>query len=141
MYTEFSKTDLVGCRFYKCGSRNCRPEVDPFSQEYVYKVVPGIEKLKLGDMVVVSSINGFGVCMVTSLNRELPASLKGDVAYVVGKVNYERYEEALERDQQKKQLKSALLRRKKELDDELSLKFYADKDDEFKKLLETYKSL
>lgn len=141
MYIELPKTDLVGCKFYKCSGRNCRPEVDPFSKEYVYKVVPGIEELRLGDMVVVSSINGFGVCMVTSLNRELPASLKGDVACVVGKVDYTRYEEALERDQQKKQLKSALLRRRKELDDELSLEFYADKDAEFKKLLEAYKSL
>lgn len=141
MYIESPKTDLVGCRPYKCGGRNCRPEVNPCSKEYVYKVVPGIEELKLGDMVVVSSTNGFDVCMVTSMNRELPAHLQEDVAYVVGKVDYTRYEETLERDQQKKQLKSALLRRKKELDDELSLEFYADRDAEFKKLLEAYKSL
>ena len=140
MYIEFPKTDLIGCKYPENTGRNGELIVATGAKEYVYRVLPGMEEINIGDMVVVSSSSGFGVCIVTALDKTLPPSIK-EVAYVVGKVDFQKYQEILEAKKRKELLRTQLMKKKKELDEKFALDLYAEKDPEFKAMLEAYNSL
>lgn len=135
---KFPETDVIGCRFPECTGRNGEVEVNMRSKEYYYKLLPGMDKPKLGDFVVTSCQNGFQVCVVTTLNAvaEFP-----DIAYVVGFVDVELYKATLERQEQKKRLHAELMRKKKELESTIALEMYAERSPEFKALLDAYNNL
>ena len=92
----------------------------------------------VGDLVVTSCVNGFQVCVVTTLNAI--TNIK-DLAYVVGVVDASFYKNELERQTQKKLLHAELMRKKKELEDTIALELYAERSPEFKALLEAYNNL
>ena len=134
---KFPETDVVGCRFPVISGRNSEVEVDPKSKEYFYKLLPGQPKPKLGDFVVTACVNGFQVCVVTTLNAM--TSFK-DVAYVVGTVDVAAYREELHRQEMKKRLHAELMAKKKELEESVTLDLLAEKSPEFKAILDAYRS-
>ena len=139
MTLEFPKTDLIGCKFPQVTGRNGQVEVLPTSKEYTYRLLPGQPAPKLGDFVVTSCANGFQVCVVTTLN--VPTTTYKDVAYVVGVVDVEVYQETLRKAEMKKELHRQLLAKKKELEDLVTFELLAEKSPEFKALLEAYQKL
>ena len=139
---KFPETDLIGCRFPICTGRNGEVEVDVSSKEYVYKLLPGMEKPTVGTMAIVSCANGFQAAVVTTVNASVPKSYTEDsIALVVGFVPYQEYQSTLENRKRKQELKALLLQKKKELDEQFSLELYAEKSPEFKQLLDTYNSI
>lgn len=135
---KFPETDVIGCRFPEVTGRNGEVEVNHRTKEYYYKLLPNMEKPKLGDFVVVSCQNGFQVCVVTSLDAI--AEFK-DIAYVVGTVDVSAYRVEIARQEQKARLHAELMRKKKELESTIALEMYAERSPEFKALLEAYNSL
>ena len=135
---KFPETDVIGCRFPEVTGRNGEVEVNMRSKEYYYKLLPGMSKPKLGDFVVTSCQNGFQVCVVTTLDAI--AEFK-DIAFVVGLVDVQAYNDAVERMKQKERLHAELMRKKKELESTIALEMYAERSPEFKALLEAYNSL
>lgn len=139
MILEFPKTDLIGCKFPKCNGRNGRIEVLTSDKEYIYRLLPEQPQPKIGDFVVTSCVNGFQVCVVTSLN--VPTSTYKDIAYVVGAVDVATYQETLRKAEMKKELHKQLLAKKKELEDLVTFELLAEKSPEFRALLESYQAL
>lgn len=139
MTLEFPKTDLIGCKFPQCTGRNGQVEVSATGKEYIYRLLPGQPQPKIGDFVVTSCVNGFQVCVVTTLN--VPTTTYKDVAYVVGVVDVSAYQENLRKAEMKKELHKQLLAKKKELEDMVTFELLAEKSPEFKALLEAYQSL
>lgn len=135
---KFPETDVIGCRFPEVTGRNGEVKVNMNSKEYFYKLLPGMDKPKLGDFVVTSCVNGFQVCVVTTLDSMYD---QPDMAYVVGIVDVENYKATLERQEKKKRLHAELMRKKKELESTIALEMYAERSPEFKALLEAYNSL
>lgn len=139
MTLDFPKTNLIGCRFPECTGRNGTVKTNPRSKEYIFKLMPGQEQPKLGDMVVTSCVNGFQVCVVTTLN--VPTTKFKDVAYVVGVVDVEAYQQMRQKAELKEQLHQQLLDMKKELDELVLFELLAEKSAEFKALFEAYNNL
>lgn len=139
MKFEFPATDLIGCRFPKCTGRNGEVEVDMSTKEYTYRLLPDQPRPKLGDFVVTSGVNGFQVCVVTSLN--VPATTYKDVAYVVGVVDARAYREQLEKQRTKELLHKQIPAKKKELEEQVTWDMLAERSPEFKALLEAFRSL
>lgn len=136
---NFPETDIIGCRFPVCsGVRNEGIEVDKRTKECFYKLLPNQPKPKIGDLVVVACVNGFQVCVVTTLNAT--TSFK-DLTYVVGVVNAKAYCEELRRQELKKQLYAQMMQKKKELEELVTLDLLAEKSPEFKVLLDAYRKL
>lgn len=135
---NFPETDIVGCRFPKCNGRNGEITVDNTSKEYFYKLLPGMPKPKLGDFLVTSCSNGFQVCVVTTLNA---MSNFKDLAYAVGAVDVQYYKDALRRKDLLDAAYAQLMRKKKELEESVTLDLLAEKSPEFAALLQTYRGL
>ena len=135
---KFPETHVIGCRFPECTGRNGVVEVNMRTKEYYYRLLPGMPKPKAGDFVVVSCQNGFQVCVVTTLDALYEQQ---DLAYVVGVVDAQAYNEALERQEQKKRVHAELMRKKKELENTIALELFAERSPEFKALLDAYNSL
>ena len=135
---QLPETEVIGCRFPEVTGRNGEVEVNNRTKEYYYKLLPNMEKPKVGDFVVVSCQNGFQVCVVTTLNALTSFE---DLAYVVGTVDVIPYREELARQAEKKRLHAELMRKKKELEDTIALDVFAERSPEFKALLDAYKSL
>lgn len=135
---HFPETDIIGCRFPECTGRNGAIDVNMRSKEYFYKLLPNMPKPKKGDLVVTSCVNGFQVCVVTTVDAlsEFP-----DMAYAVGVVDADMYRKELARQEQKKKLHAELMRKKKELENSIALEVFAERCPEFKKLLDAYNSL
>lgn len=135
---KLPQTDVIGCRFPEVTGRNGEVEVNNRTKEYFYKLLPGMPKPKLGDFVVTSCINGFQVCVVTTIDALFD---QPDMAYVVGTVDVAAYRTELARQEQKKRLHAELMRKKKELESTIALEMYAERSPEFKALLEAYNNL
>lgn len=135
---KFPETDIIGCRFPECTGRNGAIEVNMRSKEYFYKLLPGTSRPNKGDLVVTSCINGFQVCVVTTLDALYEAK---DMAYAVGVVDANMYREELARQEQKKKLHAQLMQMKKELEASIALEVFAERSPEFKALLEAYNKL
>ena len=135
---KFPETDIIGCRFPEVTGRNGEVEVNRRSKEYFYRLLPGMDKPKLGDFVVTSCQNGFQVCVVTTLNALMDMP---DMAYVVGCVDVDAYRNELERQYNKKRIYAELMQKKKELENSIALEVFAERSPEFKALLDAYNSL
>ena len=135
---EFPKTNKIGCRFPQVNGRNGALQVSNHTKEYFYELLPGMEMPRVGDLVVVSCVNGFQVAQVTTLN----ALYEGpDMALVVGVVDPSAYVQYLERKEKKAAVYAQMMAMKKQLEKEYALELFAEKSSEFKELLEMYKSL
>lgn len=139
MTFEFPETDLIGCKFPELTGRNGEVKVPAVGKEYIYRLLPGQPKPRVGDFVVTSCVNGFQVCIVTTLN--VPTTKFKDVAYVVGVVDATAYTETLRRQAMKEELYKQLMAKKKELEDIVTFDLLAEKSPEFKDLWEAYKHL
>lgn len=135
---QLPETDIIGCRFPECTGRNGEVSVNMRSKEYFYRLLPNQPKPKIGDFVVTSCMNGFQVCVVTTLDALCEFK---DMAYVVGAVDVEFYKAELARQEQKKRLHTELMRKKKELEDSIALELFAERCPEFKALLDAYNKL
>lgn len=135
---KLPETNVIGCRFPEVTGRNGEVEVNNRTKEYYYKLLPDMDKPKVGDFVVVSCSNGFQVCIVTTVNAMTNFE---DLAYVVGTVDVDAYKNELARQAEKKRLHTALMQKKKELEDTIALDVFAERSPEFKALLDAYKAL
>ena len=136
---KFPETDVIGCRFpISSGKRNEEVRVDKSSKEYFYKLLPGQPKPSIGDLVVVACVNGFKVCVVTTLDAMAAFE---NMAYVVGVVDITAYRDTLRRQELREHLYAQLMQKKKDLEELITLDLLAEKSPEFKELLEKYRSL
>ena len=139
---KFPETDYIGCRFPDNTGRNGELVIDYKSKEYVYRLLPGMVRPHIGDMCVVSCTTGFQVAIVTSLDQTIPTNWnEKSMANVVGFVDFEAYCTMIDTLKKKEALKDQLLRKKKELDEQLAWDIYAEKSPEFAELLKQYNSL
>lgn len=138
MTIEFEKTDIIGGKYLENTGRNGKLEANPFGKEYFYKLLPGMDTPNRGDLMVVSSQNGFGVIMVTTINA---TSHFKDMAYCVGSVSPCAYTSTLDSEKRKEELRKMLEQKKKELEELVTWEILAEKSPEFKKLLDEYKSV
>lgn len=137
---NFPETDVVGCKFISAsGVRNQKLVVSRNSKEYYYKLLPGMEKPKIGDIAVVACINGIQAVSVTSV--DCMCNFDGEMAYVVGLCDPTAYTEFLLNQQKKEILAKQLEAMKKELEESVTLDLLAEKSPEFKALLEAYRAL
>lgn len=135
---NFPETDVVGCRFPRCTGRNGEVDVDNTTKEYYYKLLPGMPKPKLGDFLVTACANGFQVCVVTTLNAMTNYK---DLAYAVGVVDVEAYQRELNRKKMAEAAYAQLMKKKKELEESVTLDLLAEKSPEFAALLKAYRDL
>lgn len=139
---QFPQTEYIGCKFPEVTGRNGELVIEGRSKKYIYRLLPGMARPQVGDMCVVSCSNGFQVAVVVTLDEIIPADWKnGEVANVVGFVNWDAYQNALRAKKEKEALKKELMRMKKEMDEQFALDMYAERSPEFAALLERYKSL
>lgn len=141
MNVEFPKTEYIGCVFPKSVyERNAKIETASTAKVYTYKLLPGMETPKVGDLAVVACSNGIQVAVVKTLNA-IPYNNGKDAALVIGFVDPGAYHSELQKAEDRKQLHHALMAMKKKLDEDMALEIYADRSPEFKKLLEAYNAL
>lgn len=141
----FPETDLIGCKYsdrdLSCAiGRNTLPKLNPQSREYIYRLLPGATKPQVGDFAVVANVNGINVCVVTTINAMSSYKLE-DMAYVIGTVSPAAFKDEIQKEQTKKLLKAKIDKRKKELEELVTLDLLAEKCPDFKELLDAYKAL
>lgn len=136
----FPETDVIGCKFLTTeGCRNQPLKVAKGSKEYFYKLLPGMPKPRVGDLAVVACINGIQTVSVTTINAM--TNFDGEMAYVVGLIDPTAYNEHLVNQQKKRILAMELEKKKKELEESVTLDLLAERSPEFKALLEAYRAL
>lgn len=138
MKIEFTETRIIGGKYLSNTGRNGDIVEVPIGKEYFYKLLPGMNKPKIGDLMVVSSNAGFGVVKVTTVDAK--SKLDGH-AYCVGTVDPTMYITELQKEKKRKELKSILDKKSKELMDIAAWEMIADRSPEFKELLEQYKAV
>ena len=134
-----SESNIIGCRLPTTVSkRNARIKVDERSEECYFRLLPGQLKPQIGNLAIVASANGFEVYIVTSLNA---VTSRKNFSYVVGFVNTEMYNKELDQLDLKNKLYKQLMEKKKELGESAIFELLAEKNPEFKELLDAYKFL
>lgn len=140
MNITFPTTEFISCVFPKpTAQRNAPIETAVTAKSYTYKLLPGMDKPKVGDLAVVACATGLQVAVVKSLNA-IPYQDSKDASYVVGFVDPQAYRQTLDKEAERKKLYATLMAKKKELDKTLAFEVYAEKDPEFKELLDLYKT-
>lgn len=147
---EFVRTDVISGRYLENTGRNGEIKTLDVTttgrpaKTYKYRLLPGIPypMPTVGDLAVVSSAAGFGVIQITEINATVPDTYdKDEMAYVVGIVDVAEYNNFLRNRELKKTLLAQLEQKKKELEQLVTYELLAERNPEFKDLLDKYKSL
>lgn len=148
----FPKTDLVKCVFSFRGSNNTHVIPDNWDEydhhrdakrlkAYTYRVPEHLkDKLAVGDVVLVHCQTGYQVCEVVEVNVFSSFDVKS-FAPVVCTVDLGAYVNEVEKAKQLKAMKVALDKEKKRLESMITYELIAEKNPEFKTMLETFKSM
>lgn len=105
-------------------------------KEYVWV---GLERFNTGDMVVVDSRNGLGICQVTKCDSWQDDSKASK--YIVGKVDNAKYENRKKLDELEKELEKKLKARAKKLQSIALYEMLAKDDPEMQELVDRYKQV
>lgn len=149
---KFPKTDLVKCVFCWRSSNT-----DPFDGDqwdeydhhkdpkglkaYTYRVPEHLrEQLQVGDTVLVHCKTGYQICEVVEVNALSDFDTK-TFAPVVCKVDLSAYFQEVEKAKQLKAMKAAIDREKKRLESMVTYELTAEKNPEFKDMLEAFKEM
>lgn len=148
---RFPDTNVVQCVFslrssnteYSSNKFDSRGVVrEPRSlKRYSYRVPKYLEgKLAVGEYVLVYCQTGYQVCQVVSVNATCPYDTE-ELAPVVAKVALEPYFEELERQEELKSMKAALIKERKRLEEQVTWDLIAEKSPEFKEMLKAFRDL
>lgn len=149
---EFPETDIVSVVFpFRNSSNRTMFDFDDNGivkelqkrdlKEYFYRVPTGLlGKLKSGDMVVVNCTTGYQVAEIKCVNTYAPSNRK-DLAYVVGKVDSECYFEFIENKKRLAIVREQLEAEKKRIESMVTYELLAERNPEFKALLDNFKAL
>lgn len=150
MNIRFPDTDIVSCVFSLKNSTNaCNQSftnygIIPYEdqrklKEYHYRVPEYMKgQLNVGDYVVVYCQTGYQVCQVYKVNEFAPVETS-NLAPVVAKVDLMTYFEELERQEELKKMKAALLKERKRLEEQVTWDLIAEKSPEFKEMLKAFR--
>lgn len=148
---RFPKTDLVRCVF-SWRSTNMEHVDTSHWDEYDHHVEPGRLKsytyrvpehlqgqLRPGEAVLVHCKTGYQVCEVVEINALSDFETKS-FAPVVCKVDMSSYIDEIEKAKQLKAMKAAIDREKKRLESMVTYELIAEKNPEFKAMLDAFKA-
>lgn len=147
---KFPNTDYVQCVFsYQTKSGVSDPEkydeyghcMDVSSlKKYVYYVPEYLQgQLHAGDVVVVRCITGYQICEVVETNAFTSYDPKS-IAPVVAKVDVRPYIESVHKAKQLKYMRERIDKEKKRLESLVTYDLLAEKNPEFKVMLEAFKA-
>ena len=149
---KFPKTDLVKCVFCWRSSNmeyinsdrwdEYDHHKDPYKlKAYTYRVPEHLRgQLQVGDTVLVHCQTGYQICEVVELNALSDFDTK-TFAPVVCKVDLSTYIQEVEKAKQLKAMKAAIDREKKRLESMVTYELIAEKNPEFKAMLEAFKEM
>lgn len=150
MNIQFPETDIISCVFSLKNSTNmCNQSftnygIVPYEdqrklKEYHYRVPEHMKgKLNVGDFVVVYCQTGFQVCQVYKVNEFAPVETS-KLAPVVAKVDLLPYFEELDRQEDLKKMKAALVKERKRLEEQVTWDLIASKSPEFAAMLKAFR--
>lgn len=148
---KFPDTDVVSCVFSLKNSVNmCDSSLDAFGvvpepavhklKEYYYRVPAFLQgKLTPGDFVVVYCQTGYQVCQVYKVNEFAPVETS-KLAPVVARVELMDYFNDLVHQEKLKKMKTALIKERKRLEEQVTWDLIASKSPEFKEMLEAFRA-
>ena len=149
---KFPKTDLVQC-VYSFRSSNTTSVTSEIWDEYdhhknpktlkayTYRVPEHLQgQIAVGDAVLVHCQTGYQVCEVISINALSDFEIKS-FAPVVCKVDLSTYIQGVEKAKKLKAMKAAIDREKKRLESLVTYELIAEKNPEFKAMLEAFKEM
>ena len=146
---EFPETNIVKCVFsLRQNSKYTGEAYDEYDhmrphdlKKYIYRVPSRLKgQLKVGDFVVVHCATGYQLCEVAELNVISNFDEK-TLAPVVCKVDLSAYIEEVDRAVKLEIMKAALDSEKRRLESLVTYELIAEKNPEFKALLDTYKDM
>lgn len=151
MNIRFPDTDIVACVFsLKNGNNACNQSFTNYGitssedqrkmKEYHYRVPEYLKgQLTPGDFVVVYCQTGYQVCQVSKVNEFAPVETN-KLAPVVAKVDLMTYFEELDRQEELKKMKAALLKERKRLEEQVTWDLIASKNPEFADMLRAFRA-
>lgn len=146
---EFPETNIVKCVFsLRQNSKYAGEAYDEYDhvrphdlKRYIYRVPSRLKgQLKVGDFVVVHCATGYQLCEIVELNAISNLDEK-TLAPVVCKVDLSAYIEEVDRAVKLEIMKAELDREKRRLESMVTYELIAEKNPEFKALLDTYKDM
>ena len=149
---KFPKTDLVKCVFSFRSSNTTHVMSESWDEydhhknpktlkAYTYRVPECLkDQLSVGDAVVVHCQTGYQICEVVEINALSDFDIK-TFAPVVCRVDFGLFIEEVEKAKQLKAMKAAIDREKKRLESLVTYELIAEKNPEFKAMLETFKAM
>lgn len=149
---KFPKTDLVQCVFSFRSSNTMNVMSDSWDEydhhkhpktlkAYTYRVPEHLQgQIAVGDAVLVHCQTGYQVCEVVTINA-LSDFETTSFAPVVCKVDLGTFIEEVEKAKQLKAMKAAIDREKKRLESMVTYELIAEKNPEFKAMLEQFKAM
>lgn len=146
---KFPETNIVRCVFSLRQNRATAAVVyDKYDRavtrdlkHYAYRVPRRLQgQLKIGDFVVVHCATGYQLCEIVELNAVSDFDEK-TLAPIVCKVDLSSYIEEIDKAEQLKVMKAELDREKRRLESMVTYELIAEKNPEFKTLLDTFKAM
>ncbi len=146
---KFPETNLVTCVFSlrqnRAGATEGYDEYDRIKsanlKRYIYRVPSRLQgQLKIGDFVVVHCATGYQLCEIVGLNA-VSSSDEKTLAPIVCKVDLSTYIDEVDRAAQLAIMKAELDREKKRLESLVTYELIAEKNPEFKALLDAFKDM
>lgn len=149
---KFPKTDLVKCVFSFRSSNTANVLSESWDEydhhkdpkrlkTYTYRVPEHLcEQLQVGDTVLVHCQTGYQICEVVEVNALSDFDTK-TFAPVVCKVDLSTYIQEVEKTKKLKAMKAAIDREKKRLESMVTYELIAEKNPEFKAMLEAFKEM
>lgn len=146
---RFPETNIVRCVFSLRQNRATATVVyDEYDRAvthdlkcYAYRVPQRLQgHLKIGDFVVVHCATGYQLCEIVELNAISDFDEK-TLAPIVCKVDLRSYMEEVDKAKQLKMMKAELDREKQRLESMVTYELIAEKNPEFKTLLDAFKAM
>ena len=149
---KFPKTDLVKCVFCWRSSNMEHISSDRWDEydrhkdpkrlkAYTYRVPEHLrEQLQVGDTVLVHCQTGYQICEIVATNVLSDFDTK-TFAPVVCKVDLSTYIQEVEKAKKLKVMKAAIDQEKKRLESMVTYELIAEKNPEFKAMLEAFKEM
>ena len=146
---EFPETNIVKCVFSlrqnRAGATEGYDEYDHIEsrnlKRYLYRVPSRLKgQLKVGDFVVVHCATGYQLCEIVELNVISNFDEK-TLAPVVCKVDLSAYIEEIDRAAKLAVMKAELDREKRRLESLVTYELIAEKNPEFKAMLDAFKDM
>lgn len=146
---KFPETNIVKCVFSlrqnRAGAVDGYDEYDHMEsrnlKRYLYRVPSRLQgQLKIGDFVVVHCATGYQLCEIIELNAVSDFDEK-TLAPIVCKVDLSSYMEEVDKAKQLKVMKAELDREKRRLESMVTYELIAEKNPEFKTLLDAFKDM